>query len=65
MNAETINQALTRLGYTTERVDISGKVEGMRITLNGRPVHKTPYASVDLAIDLIEAGGGFRKEGEI
>ena len=62
MNAESTKQALTRLGYTAERVDIDGTFKGMRILKDGRPVHKTPYASVDHAVELIEAGGGFRQE---
>ena len=61
--AETIKQALTRLGYTAVRAKTEdGSLQGMRIYRDGRPVHETRFANVDYAIELIEAGGGFIQE---
>lgn len=62
-SAETIKQALTRLGYSTLRVHAgSGRFVGMRIFKDGEQVHDTPIANVDYAIELIEANGGFIQE---
>lgn len=62
-SAETIKQALIRLGYTPIRAyREDGSFMGMRIFKDGEPVHETPIASSDLAIEIVESQGGFIQE---
>lgn len=63
MSSETIKQALIRLGYTPIRAHRpDGTFQGMRIFKDGEPVHDTPVANSDYAIELIEQNGGFKQE---
>lgn len=63
MITETIKQALIRLGFVPiKRYVGGGKYVGITIYKDGEPVHSTPVASDDFAIELIEKNGGFTKE---
>jgi hypothetical protein len=54
---KTIKERLKMAGYDVVRVEIDGRFRGIKIVKNGITAHKTPLASVDLAIEICEKEG--------
>lgn len=52
-----IKQRLADAGYQVKRIETDGKYRGVEIQKDGKRVHKTPRASVDLALELCEQAG--------
>lgn len=52
-----IKERLADAGYQVKRIETDGKYRGVEIQKDGKRVHKTPRASVALAIELCEQAG--------
>lgn len=52
-----IKQRLADAGYQVKRIETDGEYRGVEIQKDGERVHKTPRASVDLALELCEQAG--------
>ncbi len=53
----TIKQRLAIAGYEVKRIENDGKFCGVEILKDGIRAHKTPLASVELAIEICEREG--------
>lgn len=52
-----IKERLAAAGYQVKRIEAAGEYRGVEIQKDGKRVHKTPRASVDLALELCEQAG--------